>query len=626
MSAKTRRSVNDVIVVGAGVAGLSAARALAGRGINVRILEARDRIGGRVWSVDRLDLGAQWIHGTEGNPITGLCRQFGIPIYYVGGDATYLGGWEDLHLLRPNGAAVSMPEKNISIALADSVRDEFDRWRSARTAGKPRDVPAAAAFARVMRQHRLNASRASEADWHVRICTRDDWGGYRDTLSALYWEEGYQVYGYGDSAFPDGFGVIPARLAEGLNVRLNSVVTHIRHNRSGVKVRTTDDEFRADAVIVTLPLGVLKAGAVKFEPALPRPKRDAIKRLGIGCLAKLALFYDKPFWPPEPYIFGLADGKDTMAPTLAVNLWHTHRIPCLVFIVGGELGETLERWPLEQAVDWAKSALQRMFRQAPQPVRALRTGWTLDPYTRGAYSHVAVGATPADFDRLAAPVGQRLLFAGEATCRQHWACVHGAHVSGLREAARLLGDPSVMPQLRITEDRRWRDMMVRAGRFFQMRATATDHAETARRAAVLRKSDVFAEIEDRELDLLATMFERRALKAGEILCKAGEDANHVFVVASGRIAVRNGRARNGDALVSVGAGAVIGEYGLVTRDAKRTATLVAQGPADILTLDYPRFRQFVVAYPQCVLAMLGVTVNRLQREVARGKKPRAQVR
>jgi hypothetical protein len=267
-----------------------------------------------------------------------------------------------------------------------------------------------------------------------------------------------------------------------------------------------------------------------------------------------------------------------------------------------------------------------MFRQAPQPVRALRTGWTLDPYTRGAYSHVAVGATPADFDRLAAPVGQRLLFAGEATCRQHWACVHGAHVSGLREAARLLGDPSVMPQLRITEDRRWRDMMVRAGRFFQMRATATDHAETARRAAVLRKSEVFAEIEDRELDLLATMFERRALKAGEILCKAGEDASHVFVVASGRIAVRNGRARNGDALVSVGAGAVIGEYGLVTRDAKRTATLVAQGPADILTLDYPRFRQFVVAYPQCVLAMLGVTVNRLQREVARGKKPRAQVR
>jgi CRP-like cAMP-binding protein len=178
--------------------------------------------------------------------------------------------------------------------------------------------------------------------------------------------------------------------------------------------------------------------------------------------------------------------------------------------------------------------------------------------------------------------------------------------------------------LRITEDRRWRDMMTRAGRFFQMRATASDHAETARRIAVLRKSEVFAEIEDRELALLATMFERRALKAGETLCKAGDEANDVFVVASGRISVRGsrnhaGRLRKGGALATVKPGAVIGEYGLVTTDARRTATLVAQGPAEILTLDYPRFRQFVLAYPQCVLAMLGVTVDRLQRVMAHGQ-------
>ena len=240
--------------------------------------------------------------------------------------------------------------------------------------------------------------------------------------------------------------------------------------------------------------------------------------------------------------------------------------------VGGELGEALESWPLDKALDWAVSALKRMFRTALRPVRALRTDWNLDPYTRGAYSHVAVGATPADFDCLAAPVGKRLFFAGEATCRQHWACVHGAQISGLREAARLLGDPSVMPQLRITEDRRWRDMMTRAERFFQMRATATDRAETARRVAVLRKSEVFAGIEARELALLAPMFERRALAAGEVPCRSGDVANDVFVVASGWIAVHEGRkgashARAGKALATVGTGAVIGEYGLVTPNA-----------------------------------------------------------
>lgn len=611
----------DVIVIGAGVAGLSAARVLADRNVNVRVLEARDRIGGRVWTVDRLDLGAQWIHGTEGNPVTGLCRRLGIPLLYVGGDSSYLGGWENLHLLDHRGKAVSSASKARSIAVADAIRDEFERWRSAMHPGKAGDVPAAAAFSRIVRRHRLETSKAREADWHVRICTRDDWGGFRDTLSALYWEEGYQVYGYGDSAFSDGYGVVTGRLAQGLPIRLNTAVTRVKHGAKGVTVLTGDGEFHADAAIVTVPLGVLKSGVLKFEPALPRTKRDAIQRLGVGCLAKLALFYDEPFWPREPYVFGVVDGANTMSPTLAVNMWVTHRLPCLVFIVGGELGQALERWPVDKAVAWAQAALRRMFGQAPDPVRTLRTGWTLDPFALGAYSHVPVGATPADFDRLAEPVGKRLLFAGEATCRQHWACVHGAHVSGLREAARLLDDPSVLPPLRITEDRRWRDMMVRAARFFQMRATSADRAETSRRTAVLRKSEVFAEVEERELELLATMFERRTLEPGETLCRAGDEAREIYVVVSGRIGVRQGSGpahgkRPRAALAKAGPGTVIGEYGLVTPDARRTATLYAIGRAEVLSLDYPRFRQFVLAFPQCALAMLGVTVQRLQREMA----------
>ena len=602
--------LKKVIVIGAGIAGLGAARALAGHGVQVRVLEARDRIGGRIWTVDRLDLGAQWIHSTEGNPVTGLCRQLGIPILYVGGDATYLGGWEHLHLLDARGRRISAAGKTRSIAVADAVRDEFERWRGAWQAQSD-DLPAVAAYTRVMRRRGLNESRAREVDWHVRLCTRDDWGGYRRTLSGRYWDEGYQVYGYGDSAFPDGYGVLAQRLAEGLSIDLNARVTEVTHAARGVTVATADAELKADAAIVTLPLGVLKSGAVRFRPALPRAKRGAIGRLAVGCLAKLALYYDEPFWPREPYVFGFADGANAMAPTLVVNLWVTHRLPCLVFVAGGELGQALERWPHEKAVRWGVDALRRMFGRAPSPARVLRSAWTLDPFARGAYSHVAVGSTPADFDALAEPVGQRLLFAGEATCRQHWGCVHGAYVSGLREAARLLHDPSVLPPLRITEDRRWRDMMMRAARFFQMRARAADRADTSRRVAILRRSEVFAQIEDRELALLATMFERRTLEPGETLCRAGEEADEVYVVASGRMGVRKA---NGASLATVGPGTVIGEYGLVTPDARRTATLRAIVRTELLTLDYPRFRQFVTAFPQGALAMLGVTVGRLLRE------------
>ena len=92
------KNLRRAIVIGAGLAGLAAARALAESGIEVVVLEARDRIGGRVWTEDRIDLGAHWIHGTEGNPITNLARELGVPTLFVGGDSSYTGGWEQLQL------------------------------------------------------------------------------------------------------------------------------------------------------------------------------------------------------------------------------------------------------------------------------------------------------------------------------------------------------------------------------------------------------------------------------------------------------------------------------------------------------------------------------------------------
>ncbi len=239
----------------------------------------------------------------------------------------------------------------------------------------------------------------------------------------------------------------------------------------------------------------------------------------------------------------------------------------------------------------------------------LRTSWTLDPFALGAYSYIRVGATPGDLERLAEPVAGNLFFAGEATNRHHWACVHGAYVSGLREAARVAGDPSILPPHPITEDRRWREAMLRAARFFNLRVHTADPTETESRVRVLETSAVFGSLEESDLRLLAKMFDKRSLQGGEVLCRAGDEAREVFVVAEGTIEVcsRTG----GDLLASLGPGSVVGELGMVRDDAKRTATLVAQDAATILSLDYPRFTRFLLAFPEASLALLKQTVGRL---------------
>jgi monoamine oxidase len=600
-----------VVVVGAGVAGLGAARALDDAGVGVVVVEGRARVGGRVWTEAGADLGAHWIHGTEGNPFAGLAHRQGLTTLFVGGDSTYTGGWQPLALYGPDGQPLGAAEKEQSLLIVDAVREELEALRRRLAAeGKP-DMSFREALAQVLAGQRLTPLERAHLDWHLTMLARDDWAAGADNLSLLGWDEGYEVYGYGDSVLVDGMQAVAERLADGLDVRFGHEVSRIAHGPAGVRVVTSRGTVEAEAAIVTLPLGVLKAGAVTFDPELPERKRRAIDRLGMGQAIKVVLRFEAPFWPKEQYVFGYLSADRDSHPTTVLNLWKSHRRPALVLLVGGARAVEMESWTETQARGWGMDVVRRLFgATSPDPVSVTTTQWASDRFSRGAYTYIAVGSSPDDVDALAEPVGGTLLFAGEATARAHWACVHGAYVSGLREAARLTGDSGMLPPRHFTENRRWREMLQRADRFFNLVGKGVDESEVEVRLEVLRKSAVLASVPTADLRVLATMFEARRYAGGSRICAAGEPALCMYAVQAGEVEVRL-PGNDGEATVAImRAGDLVGEYGMF-RPEGRTATLVARGDAIVLALDYPRFKRFLMAFPESMLALMSLTVDRL---------------
>ncbi|QYI96169.1 FAD-dependent oxidoreductase [Curtobacterium flaccumfaciens pv. flaccumfaciens] len=425
----------DVVVVGAGIAGLAAARALALGGQRVVVLEARDRIGGRTWTDSSLgvpvDLGASWIHGVDGNPLWALASAFGIDnVEFTVGSFQFDGrpiAWHD-----PSGAALSAEDTSAFVADLHTVDAALD----AVVAHAPPPSTYAAAVDTVLRSLRWQGDRAARVREYTAHRSEDLCGAPDTVLDAHGLDEEHVP---GDEVvFPGGYAQYARALAEGLDVRLSSVVRSVTQAGDSVTVALTDGTtVAAPQVVVTVPLGVLQAGDVVFDPPLSAPVTGALDRLGMGTYDKVFLRFPARFWGDSWVIRQQGSaGVD----------WHSwydmSRVtgaPVLAALVGGAGARRLETLPDAMVVDEGVAALRRMFGPSvPQPEAFRITRWAEDPFSRGSYSYLHVGASPDDHDLLGTPSG-RVQLAGEATWSDDPATVHGALLSGLRAAGRLLG-------------------------------------------------------------------------------------------------------------------------------------------------------------------------------------------
>ena len=413
----------EVLVIGAGAAGLAAARKLVEWDYDVILLEGAQRIGGRVWTDWSLGLpfevGAGWIHGPEGgNPVSALARAVGA--------RTFVTDDESFLVFAADGSPVERAKIEASYRELEAIYRRIDDTLE-------RDTSLVQAIRRVS----PGFARDPILNWMASAYTEFDTGGPIEQLSAYNFDED-EAYPGDDVVLPGGYEALLAPLADGLDIRLGHPVERIAYG-DGVRVRAKGQDFRADQVICTCPLGVLKGGSIAFDPPLPRSYRQRIERIAMGNVTKIGLKFAEPHWPLETQYFGLmTEEKGRWNYFLNARTFSDQNV--LVGLSVGAYAGKVERLSDEQMTADALEAVRRMFGEGvPAPLEVITTRWSRNPFSLGAYSFSNQGVRPRDFDSLASPIEETLLLAGEHTTFDYHGTVHGALLSG-EQAAEILDE------------------------------------------------------------------------------------------------------------------------------------------------------------------------------------------
>ncbi|XP_063668208.1 lysine-specific histone demethylase 2 isoform X19 [Pan troglodytes] len=436
----------SVIIIGAGPAGLAAARQLHNFGIKVTVLEAKDRIGGRVWDDKSfkgvtVGRGAQIVNGCINNPVALMCEQLGISMHKFG---------ERCDLIQEGGRITDPTiDKRMDFHF-NALLDVVSEWRKDKT--QLQDVPLGEKIEEIYKAFiKESGIQFSELEGQVLQFHLSNLeyacGSNLHQVSARSWDhnEFFAQFAGDHTLLTPGYSVIIEKLAEGLDIQLKSPVQCIDYSGDEVQVTTTDGTgYSAQKVLVTVPLALLQKGAIQFNPPLSEKKMKAINSLGAGIIEKIALQFPYRFWDSKVQgadFFGHVPPSASKRGLFAVfyDMDPQKKHSVLMSVIAGEAVASVRTLDDKQVLQQCMATLRELFKEqeVPDPIKYFVTRWSTDPWIQMAYSFVKTGGSGEAYDIIAEDIQGTVFFAGEATNRHFPQTVTGAYLSGVREASKI---------------------------------------------------------------------------------------------------------------------------------------------------------------------------------------------
>lgn len=417
-----KRDRDKIVIIGAGLAGISAAKLLQANNYDVLILESTNYIGGRTRTDHSLDIpfdtGASWIHGINGNPIKKLANNYDIQLSLT----------NDESLIAYIGSNV-IPEDRYY-----KVEDDF--YNILKTISS--DSKSGEDFYSLISRKYPNKIKDPLFKFFLSTYLAFDTGPLNNLSGELY-DEG-EVFSGPEKMISGGYDQIAKKISKNFKIKLNQHVKSIDYQQDKIKVETDLTSYVCNKVVITVPLGVLKNNIISFSPNLPSYKRESIENVGMNYVNKYIAVWEKPFWDDKQYLVFARDIPDIFNYFVNLNKQYSKSNALMSFAYGAQ-AQRLESLSDNQVIEELMLPLKTAFGdEIKYPVKFNKTSWVNNKNSFGSYSYISKDSTLEDFDNLEKPIGNKIFFAGEHTDKKYFSTAHGAYLSGIKAAKRIINN------------------------------------------------------------------------------------------------------------------------------------------------------------------------------------------